>query len=548
MKLTLRVFIILPTSIVWLITALFLLVYGFELILFVFPSNVYDLVLNPGIFLLFITACLATLALYTTGHAIDKNTKLLKPLTKISLFMSGVCLLLIVIGTEYQIFLFLGLPGLGISLGILATTSGVVFGYYSEIDNRGRLYALAIILSALFSIFSIILLNSLNIDFRIHLFLIGLISILSAIVIHYISRSIEPWRNDPYPTSIIRIFDRRSVKAYLAAHFFIYLMIGIAFSTISRLGLAEDLTIFLDLFIIEKFSIDQNTFFWLLVFIGDLFFIWPMALLSDKIGRKTIMVLGCYGIVFAAIIVGLGTDILSYYLSAFILGGSFATMHPSIDSAVWADLSPLDSLGRYYALGFISLLQGIGVGLAIGLLFSSFIGSDMATISYVLIGLAILGMFFLFFVVDSFMPIDIFLLLLSRSGMLIFSHDFQRGEEISDKDLTLVTGALSAINTIFTETIHEQEAALDLVRHGNVFIVQSKVSTEKGELLATVFANKNDPEIYRGVRLFLTKFAHTFEDELQTWVGRSDAFLKAIDIAEDVFGPLIPSKTFSTPS
>jgi MFS family permease len=546
MKLAQKIFIILPTSIVWLITALFLLVYAFEIIDTVFPIDSYALFLNPGIFLLFITACLATLSLYSTGHAIDKNTKILKPLTTISLFFSGICLFMIVISVDFQFFLFIGLPGLGISLGILATASGVIFGGYSDVNNRGRLYAVAIVISALFSILTILLLKYFSQDFRAHLFLIGILSILSAILTHLVSRSIEPWKNDPYPTSIIKIIDRRSVKAYSAAHFFIYLMIGIAFSSISRLGEARYTAIFIDLFFIEEFNIDQNTFFWLLVFLGDLFFIWPMALLSDRLGRKMIMVLGCYGIVFAAIIVGLSTDSLSYQLSAFILGGSFAAMHPSIDSAVWADLSPLDSLGRYYALGFIFLLQGVGVGLAIGLSLS--IVRDTATISYILIGLAILGMFSLFFVSDSFMPLDIFLLLVSRSGMLIFSHDFQRYEDISNKDLTLVTGALSAISTIFTETIHEQEAALDLVRHGNVFIIQSKVTTKKGELLATIFTNKNDPEIHRSVKIFLTKFAQTFKNELNAWVGRSDVFSKATDIAEDVFGPLIPSKTLSTNS
>ncbi|MFX0182507.1 MAG: hypothetical protein ACFE95_05415 [Candidatus Hodarchaeota archaeon] len=544
MKLAQKIFIILPTSIVWLITALFLLVYAFEIIDTVFPIDPNALFLNPGIFLLFITACLATVSLYSTGYAIDKNTKIIKPLTTISLISSGICLFMIVVGIDFQFFLILGLPGLGISLGILATASGVIFGGYSDVNNRGRLYAIAIIISAIFSIFTILLLKSLNQDFRMHLFLIGILSIFSAILTHIASRSIEPWKNDPYPTSIIKIIDRRSVKAYLAAHFFIYLMIGIAFSSISRLGEAGYSDFLINLLFLEEFSIDQNTFFWLLVFLGDLFFIWPMALLSDKLGRKIIMVLGCYGIVFAAIIVGLSTDSLSYrlYISAFILGGSFAAMHPSIDSAVWADLSPLDSLGRYFALGFIFLLQGIGVGLAIGLS----IMKDTATISYILIGLAILGMFTLFFVTDSFLPLDIYLLLVSRSGMLIFSHDFQRVEDISNKDLTLVTGALSAISTIFTETIHEQEAALDLVRHGNIFIVQSKVITEKGELLATIFANKNDPEIHRSVNVFLTKFAQTFKDELDVWVGRSDVFSKAIDIAEDIFGPLIPSKTLST--
>jgi MFS family permease len=291
-----------------------------------------------------------------------------------------------------------------------------------------------------------------------------------------------------------------------------------------------------------RFTIEQTTFFWLLVFIGDLFFVFPLGILSDNIGRKNLMIIGSYCIVCAALVVGLSTESFAYYFSAFLLGAGFAAMHPTIDSAVWADLSPLDSLGRYYALGFIFLLQGIGVGLALGLfIFPTF--ADPSTISYILIGLAILGLFPLFFVTDTYRPLDIFLLLLSKSGMLIFSHDFQRGKEISNKDLSLVTGALSAISTIFDETIHDAEAALDLVRHGNIFIIQTKVKTQKGDLIGTIFANKNDPELHHSLESFISRFILTYHDELQEWVGQASVFNKAAELAENVFGPLIPSKT-----
>jgi len=542
MKLVRIIYIILPTSIAWVITALFLLVYAFDILESVFPIE-KDFLFNPGFILLFLTASIATISLYITGYLIDRDPINLNTYTTISLISSGISLLLIVLGVDIEFFLIIGFLSLGISLGILASCSGALYGGFTEVDKRGQIYAVAIILSAFVSLVTILLFGMLQFEPRYHLLFIGCLSIIVGFIFYPISKSVDPWVNDPFPTPLKRIIlERRSVKVYLIAHFFIYLMIGVAFTTISSLGNERnDLIINL----LVKFTIEQTTFFWLLVFLGDLFFVFPMGILSDNVGRKNLMVVGSYAIVCAALIVGLSTESYAYYFSAFLLGAGFAAMHPTIDSAVWADLSPLDSLGRYYALGFIFLLQGIGVGLAFGLfilpVFLPF--TDPSTLSYILIGLAILGLFPLFFVADTYRPLDIFLLLLSKSGMLIFSHDFQRGKEISNKDLSLVTGALSAISTIFDETIHDEEAALDLVRHGNVFIVQAKVRTQKGDLIGTIFANKNDPELHRSLESFVSRFILTYHEELQEWVGQTSVFNKAAELAENVFGPLIPSKT-----
>jgi MFS family permease len=265
-----------------------------------------------------------------------------------------------------------------------------------------------------------------------------------------------------------------------------------------------------------------------------------MGWFSDRMGRKNLIVIGAYGIVISSLIVGLTTNEAIFYFSAFLLGISFSTMHSSIDSAVWSDLSPLDSVGRYYAMGFIFLLQGVGVGLVIGEIVLK--NQELSTISYLLITIAVVALLPLFFVSDSYEPLDLFLLLVSKSGMLMFDYDFKHKEQISEKDLILVTGALSAISSFF-EGIDEQHTALDLVRHGNIFIVQTAVQTKKEEIIATLFANKASPELQNKLDVFLNTFRQVFLKEITSWIGQPSAFARGVEVAEDVFGPLLPSKT-----
>lgn len=529
-------FIILPTIVVWIITAPFLLVYAFDLL----EIDIQQGLSSPGVVILFITTFFATISLYGTGYAIDKNPQLLKPLITGSLLMSGLCLFLTILGVDSKVFLLIGLPGLGVFLGILATGSGALYAAYAEVHHRGRIYAGALFISAILSLILIFCVESFQLNIRIPLIFIGLLAILTAPIFFHIFRSVTPWVNDEFPTTIRDIIDRRPVKAYLIAHFFIYLMLGIAFVTISQIGHSRYPDLNINIPVFGKMQLDQTKVFWLLVFFGDLICVLPMGWFSDRFGRKNLIVMGFYGVVITALIVSLSENPLFYYFSAYLLGVSFSTMHPSLDSAVWCDLSPLDSVGRYNALSFIFLLQGVGFGLAIGLFILS--STSTSTLIYVLFGSAVLGLFPLFFVADSYEPLDIYLLLVSSSGMCMFNYDFNRRIKITQKDLALVAGALSAISTFF-EGIGEEHAALDLVRHGRVITVQAKAGTEEKELIATVFANKIDPELRSSLETFLARFCLSYHDEINEWIGQLTIFDPAVSIAEDVFGPLIPSKT-----
>ncbi|UCG00876.1 MAG: MFS transporter [Candidatus Heimdallarchaeota archaeon] len=541
MKITRIFFIILPITVVWLLTPLFLLVYAFDLLSETFQMDITKDIFNLGVVILFVTTFLATVSLFLTGHVIDKNPQLLKPLITGSLLMTGVSLFLIVLGVDFVIFILFGLPMLGIFLGILATGAGALYAGHADLQHRGKIYASALFLSAILSLSIIPIAELLNWDFKPPLVIIGCFTILSALIFYYISQSVSPWVNDEFPTPIQQILNRRSVKIYLVSRFFIYLMLGIAFATISQIGQFRysDLWINLPFFGMSQF--DQRNLFWIIVFFGDLICVIPMGWFADRFGRKNLIVMGVYGIVISALIVGLSENPIMFYFSAYLLGVSFSMFHPSLDSAIWADISPLDSVGRYFALSFIFLLQGVGFGLVIGLFI---LPQSTSVISYVLIGVAVLGLFPLFFVADSFDPLEIYLLLVSTSGMCLFNYEFDRSDQskITQKDLALVAGALSAISTFF-EGLSDQSAVLDLVRHGKVFTVQAKAGTEKKELIATIFANKIDPELKISLDTFLARFCLAFQEQIDEWIGQANVFDPAVGIAEDIFGPLIPSKT-----
>ena len=519
MKKTQLLSVVLPTTCVWLITAVFLLIYAFDL-LELFPNfTILGKDISQGLVVLFITASLATVGLFGTGVIIDRTPQITRYLITGSLLVNGICLYSIVIGVDFLVLIVIALPIMGLFLGILASASGALYTVYSDVKKRGRIYAFSLFLATIVPVISLPVVDILKADFRFPLLLIGGFSFICGILYPFLSKTVEPWHNDPFPTPLRSILNRQPVQAYLTAHFFIYLMLGIAFTTISQTK--------------------DPTLFWFFVFLGDMIFVLPMGWLSDRIGRKNLIVIGAYGIVISSLIVGLTTNDAFFYFSAFLLGISFSTMHVSIDSAVWSDLSPLDSIGRYYAIGFIFLLQGVGVGLLIGIIVPF---PDLSVVCYLLIAIAIVALFPLFFVSDSYEPLDLFLLLVSKSGMLLFDYDFEHKEPISEKDLALVTGALSAISTFF-EGIDEQHTALDLVRHGDVFIVQTVTQTKKGDIVATLFVNKASLELQNKLDTFLDSFCQMFEKEIISWVGQPSAFKRGIDITEEIFGPLLPSKT-----
>jgi MFS family permease len=312
-------------------------------------------------------------------------------------------------------------------------------------------------------------------------------------------------------------------------------MIGLMIGSLAGAGEEYNITTF--------FGIELGSYrtFWAGVMLGASLFILIGGYLTDRFGRKTAIIFAAYGIVFASIIVGLlkDTDFLpsAFVLTAIIIGVSFGFIHPSLDSSIWADLASQDSIGRYYALGFISLVLGLFLGLVIGIISHDLFRTQLLILNvFLLIVLAVLASLPLFWTSDSSPPLFFYLLLLiNDAGMPIFNYNFKRSQDLK-VDLPLISGALSAVGSFMLEATGEIGARLNLVRHGSNFIL-----SEKGKfgISGAIFANKNDPELQNLLKDFIERFEDKFSDKIISWNGNLREFDDAIHDAEDIFGPLV---------
>ncbi|MHA1444515.1 MAG: hypothetical protein ACTSR4_07175, partial [Candidatus Hodarchaeales archaeon] len=369
---------------------------------------------------------------------------------------------------------------------------------------------------------------------------VGVLGLVLTLLFYLLAKDLDhPWTPDSWPTRFSKIIGRRSVKGYLSTHFLLYCMLGIAIAIFPEIGSGFDIPGSFDIPAIGQLNFDAEKVFWFFVLLGDLILIIPAGIISDKIGRKNLIVLAIYGIVFSALILGLEKSGGSFLVAALTIGFSFALIHPTLDSSLWADLSPRDGLGRYFALGFISLALGLGTGYGIGhWIFKDFLVNNLDFITYFLIILAIIAAFPLFWISDSYKPLDFTLLMvIEEGGLPLFDYVFQKKLD-TNIELTLLSGALTAVSSFMSETLKEK-GTLSLVKHGNHFIMTDK-NADTG-ISAVIFSNKPDPELKKALREFQTEFCAEYGKHLKTWNGARNIFDGAVDIAEKVFGHLAPS-------
>jgi MFS family permease len=313
-------------------------------------------------------------------------------------------------------------------------------------------------------------------------------------------------------------------------------MIGLAIQAISATG---------DGLVIENeflLKFDPVDLFWLVVFLFDFIISLGAGYIIDlRKNRKTILIVSIYIIALAILIFAIEKSLFTYLFSAGLLGISVAFIHVTIDSSIWADLSPRDALGRYFAFGFTSLILGVSLGYSFGLILNFFWITQAINIAgLVLILLAAVSMFPLFFVSDTAKPLNFSLLLaITKGGMPCFSYNF--GKQVQTKiELPMLAGALQAISTFMSETI-DKDSQLSLVEHGEYLII----SEWDKDLTAAIFVNKGDSEIRKKLRKFIKVFMERYEKDMKEWYGDTTSFADAEDIVENVFGPLIPADDFN---
>lgn len=537
----------LPSSYFWIAGTFFFLIKGFELIEYAKERSLLTGFLGTtalgDLLIGMFYAIPPLLAIGFVGQLIDNRPYLLGKITFISLSVSSTALLLFVIAlklliapiTLILITIFLT------ALACLATASHTTFGAITKWSHRGRGFAVGNLIFGITIVGLLLISGIFKLDFFISLLIISLLGFLLSILFYYTTRDWIYWQNDDWPTKTSQILVRQSVKAYFFSHVLIYLMLGLTIGSLAQEGVKANYSSF--------FGIELGAFetFWAIVILGTVVFVIPAGYLSDKIGRKDLTIMATYGIVLASLIASLhglfdpNFDSLVYVLTAFTIGVSFAFLHPTLDSSLWIDLSSKDSIGRYCDINVYSLVTGLAAGFGISYFFLSTLIEYRNIMVLMYIGLAVLAVLPLFWVSDSFPPLEFFLLLvINDAGIPIFHYSFGRKKELQ-VDLPLIAGALSAVGAFMSEATGETGAKLNLVRHGTHVIISDQ-SDDMG-LTATIFANKNDPELQIILSKFLRRFREKFSKELSEWKGDILPFEKAVEDAEEIFGPLMTIAT-----
>ncbi|MFW9853546.1 MAG: hypothetical protein ACFFFG_00700 [Candidatus Thorarchaeota archaeon] len=524
--------LLLPLSFSWLFIASLVLVYIYDFVDYLNTSS-----LLPGVdvlLMLIIIAWPVPGALVITGVFLDKYPQYIGKTVLLGLGGSSILLAVYVVSllVKNGLLIIISAMSLGFLMGILVIASHTLFGGLNiNWKKRGINYGVAIFIFEVFSLFVILGIGIIGSDYLIGFTLYSLTGLVLTGIFFYCTRVWSFWANDPWPTTNWQIIKRTSVNVYFWTHTLVYLMIGLMIGSLAEAGTYYNVTAF--------FGIDLGAYkaFWAGVIFGAGLLILPAGLFVDKFGRKSAIVLATYLIVFAAIIVGLlPENPLSFLFAALIIGIAFAFVHPSLDASVWADLASRDSLSRYYSLGFLSISLGVVMGLILGL-FNPFtdIADKLAFNVFILIALAVLASFPLYWTADSSPPLDFFLLLvINDAGLPIFSYNFGKGESLK-VDLPLISGALSAVGSFMLEATGEKNASLNLVRHGTHFIL----SDTSGGLSGAVFSNKNDRELQKVLKRFLLRFESRFQKVLADWNGNIGVFNEAVNDAEEFFGPLV---------
>ncbi len=534
--------VIIPSSFSWLLASLLLLIYSFDILNYVesSPNNPFA---GLGILILGIILSLVIFVLYFTGVLLDKHPEYLRILIIIGMVGSSISVIILVFFIDVSLLLIVSLTSLAFFLGVLLTSSGTLFAGLTNMWYRGRIYSIALFVFIVLALVSVIFGGAFSHGFQESdllsnsfvsvLALIGILGLVLALIFFLMTFDMGiPWVNDQWPTKFTKIIGRRSVRAYVITHFLLYTMLGISIASFSQIEGIYIPTL-------GAFELPVDKTFWCFVLEGDLLMILLAGYLSDHLGRKNLVVAAIYGIVFAALIFGLEETANGFLVAALLIGFAFALLHTTLDSPLWADLSPRDGLGRYYSVGYISLALGLGLGSVVGHWILTPIVANLDNIefiTYLITILAVLAALPLFWVADSYKPLDFTLLLvIEEGGLPIFDYKFNKKLEMKI-ELTLLAGALKAVSSFMSETMKDK-GDLNLVRHGNHFIL-----TEiKDGISAAIFSNKQDPELQTTLREFLEQFCTRYDKTLETWGGIKSLFDGAVDIAEKVFGHLAPS-------
>ncbi len=526
---------------------------GIFLLVFVIPMvemaglDVRTPIFGLGNQVLFVAQILAWSSLALFGHNMDKRRFNLDLWILGSLFGVSVGMFLLFFVPRASVAV-LAYFILGISMGPLAI--GLVEIYDELVDwrHRGKVFSLIILFFTGLMVVALAALRTV-IDFLYFLPILGIVNLLLGLLYLHVSRTVPKTYHDRvipaiqlsgYQEMSISLFTwknilgRPTVRGYALSHVLVYFVIGVTITSVIDAGMQLG---------IKQARID----FWLVALLFDGIFVILAGYLTDKIGRKAMIIIGTYVIGVSGFLQGFLSDVglVAFYVSAMGFGVGFSFIHVTLDSTVWADLAPRSATGKYYAVAYISLIFGLGWGIFLGLYF---LPTSLMLTGIVILLASFIATLPLFLVEDSYPPLDpILVMIILESGVLLLSHPFhphlQLRESVSDDEtddslsLPLVAGAFSAI-VAFMTTVTRSKGKTTIIRQVN----QEILVKYHPPLMGVVFSNRITKELNDYLEQYLKAFWQEYHVMLAQWTGDVLPFRQEHEKIDEFFASIVPYK------
>jgi len=154
-------------------------------------------------------------------------------------------------------------------------------------------------------------------------------------------------------------------------------------------------------------------------------------------------------------------------------------------------------------------------------------------IIFVVIGFAIVASAYLHSPIQIyFAPVSAYrLLVMNNDGIPLLTHDFcEMGEEALIMDSTLISGALSGIINILSETLDSESIPTFIHLEDRVLLLEKTESA-----LYALITDSNSMVLRSALKDFGNEFEKAFKETLKNWVGLTDVFDDAYALITEDF-------------
>lgn len=154
-------------------------------------------------------------------------------------------------------------------------------------------------------------------------------------------------------------------------------------------------------------------------------------------------------------------------------------------------------------------------------------------IIFVVIGFAIVASAYLRSPIQIyFAPVSAYrLLVMNNDGIPLLTHDFcEMGEEALIMDSTLISGALSGIVNILSETLDSESIPTFIHLEDRVLLLEKTESA-----LYALITDSNSMVLRSALKDFGNEFEKAYKETIKNWVGLTDAFKDAYALITEDF-------------